>query len=157
MTAPFVAGEEPTAARLNDILAALAPLPYTVTWASSGTQPSIGNGTLTGRYLKMGTFVWAFVAMTVGSSTTYGTGSYTWSLPFTSQSYPAHSPWPMFVGSGLVRDVSASQYHPPTTTPNFIITHGGSAFGTIPSFNSTTPMTWANGDTITMNCLYQSI
>ncbi|MFD5975573.1 hypothetical protein [Streptomyces bacillaris] len=55
---------------------------YTPTWASSGTQPSLGNGTLAGRYMKIGRTVEVYIALTWGSTTTPGTAGYTLSLPF---------------------------------------------------------------------------
>lgn len=54
---------------------------YTPTWTSSGTAPAIGNGTLLGRYMKIGRTVICHINMTTGSLSTYGTGNYNWSLP----------------------------------------------------------------------------
>lgn len=55
--------------------------PYTPTWTSSGTAPAIGNGSLGGAYMKVGRLVFWRVAMTIGTTSTIGTGVYTWSLP----------------------------------------------------------------------------
>src|SRR5881409_1184368 len=55
---------------------------YTPTWTSSGTAPALGNGTITGRYMKIGRTVICHINMTSGSTSTYGTGNYNWSLPF---------------------------------------------------------------------------
>jgi len=61
--------------------------PYTPTWSSTGTAPNIGaNGTITGRYMKIGRTVLCLINVTFGSSTTYGTGNYNFSLPFTAAS-----------------------------------------------------------------------
>lgn len=57
---------------------------YTPTWSSTGTQPALGNGTLTGTYIALGKLVFATFALSTGSTTTYGTGAYTISLPFTA-------------------------------------------------------------------------
>lgn len=59
---------------------------YTPTWASSGTQPVLGNGTLTGRYHQIGKSVKGQILLTPGSATTFGTGTYTFSLPVASLS-----------------------------------------------------------------------
>lgn len=55
--------------------------PYTVAWTSTGTAPSIGNGTLIGRYVKHGRTVVCHINWTSGSTTSYGTGNYAFSLP----------------------------------------------------------------------------
>lgn len=55
---------------------------YTPTWTSSGTAPSLGNATMIGRYMKWGRTVLAHINLTMGSTTTYGSGDYSFSLPF---------------------------------------------------------------------------
>jgi len=58
---------------------------YTPTWTSS-TPPTLGNGTLLGRYMKIGRTCITEIHLTTGSSTTYGSGNYNWTLPFTAAS-----------------------------------------------------------------------
>ncbi|WP_371624040.1 hypothetical protein OG245_15115 [Streptomyces sp. NBC_01116] len=55
---------------------------YTPTWTSSGTNPALGNGTITGRYMKVGRTCTVSFLLTTGSTTTYGTGTYLIGLPF---------------------------------------------------------------------------
>lgn len=55
---------------------------YTPAWSSSGTLPVLGNGTITGSYDQNGKDIHAFGILTMGSTTTYGTGVYRMSLPF---------------------------------------------------------------------------
>ncbi len=43
---------------------------YTPTWGGTGGTPSIGNGTLAGRYVKIGDLVHAEIDLIFGSSTT---------------------------------------------------------------------------------------
>jgi hypothetical protein len=59
---------------------------YTPTWSSTGTAPALGNGTISGRYLKIGRTVLCYINLTFGSSTTYGSGNYNLSLPATAAS-----------------------------------------------------------------------
>lgn len=56
---------------------------YTPVWSSSGsTQPVLGNGTLTGRYVSLGATIVGEVRMVAGSSGfNRGTGKYYFSLP----------------------------------------------------------------------------
>lgn len=56
--------------------------PYTPVWSSvSGTPPSIGTGTLSGRYQQIGKTVHFMAQITMGSTTTYATTQWTLSLP----------------------------------------------------------------------------
>lgn len=83
MTLP-AAGDRLTAARLTDIIAP-GWSTYTFTWSSTGTQPVIGNGTRSGRYRRSADsdlIIYEF-RLTMGSTTTFGTGTYFISVPVT--------------------------------------------------------------------------
>lgn len=55
---------------------------YTPTWTASTANPAIGNGALLGRYQRLYGRTWHIdVLMSFGSTTTYGTGTYSLSLP----------------------------------------------------------------------------
>lgn len=54
---------------------------YTPIWTSTGTQPVLGNGTLTGRYVSLGASIIGELRLNFGSTTTRGTGTYRFSLP----------------------------------------------------------------------------
>ncbi len=55
---------------------------YTPTWAGTITNPSIGNGTLSGFYNRVGDLVNFQVYVEFGSTTTVGSGAYIFGLPF---------------------------------------------------------------------------
>jgi hypothetical protein len=55
---------------------------YTSAWTSSGTAPAIGNGTISARYSITGNTVNVAITLAAGGSTTFGTGTYSFSLPF---------------------------------------------------------------------------
>ncbi|MFE9432844.1 hypothetical protein [Streptomyces sp. NPDC006640] len=57
---------------------------YTPTWTGSGSNPSLGNGTLVGKYCKLGRQVTVHINLTPGNLTTYGSGNYNFALPFTA-------------------------------------------------------------------------
>lgn len=86
-TAPFLAGHTPTSAELvthitNNFKAIGDPwTAYTPVWGSSGTAPSLGNGTITGAYRSVGNTADFRILLTAGSTTTYGTGFYTFTFP----------------------------------------------------------------------------
>lgn len=54
---------------------------YTPTLTSGGTAPVLGNGTVTGMYSRQGATITIDVQLTVGSTTTLGTGGLRLSLP----------------------------------------------------------------------------
>lgn len=54
---------------------------YTPSWTSSGTAPAVGNGTIAGKYRRVGDSAEILVSLTSGTTTTYGTGVYKWSIP----------------------------------------------------------------------------
>ena len=56
---------------------------YSPIWTSTGTAPVLGNGSLTGRYVNIGATIVGELRLSLGSSTTRGTGSYRFSLPTT--------------------------------------------------------------------------
>lgn len=73
---------------------------YTPVWASSGTQPVLGTGTLQGTYRRDGLMCWANIVMRANTGTTFGTGFWTFTLPFQGSTF-AGSPPDSFVGSAL--------------------------------------------------------
>lgn len=56
---------------------------YTPSWVSTGVQPAIGNGQINGRFARSGKFVFFEVNIIMGTTTTFGTGDYHFTLPST--------------------------------------------------------------------------
>lgn len=55
---------------------------YTPAWTSDGSAPSIGNGTLSGRYVIIGSqLLWIAIRFVRGSTSSNGTGNYSFSMP----------------------------------------------------------------------------
>lgn len=54
---------------------------YPVQWTCTGTAPAIGNGTLTGYWYQDGEFLEGRILLTAGSTTTFGTGGWLFSIP----------------------------------------------------------------------------
>lgn len=118
-------------------------LTYATVWASSGTQPAIGDGTIAGQYKIRGKEMIVRQRTTAGSTTTYGTGAYTWSLPLTAATFTNAN----FAGSGRVYDLSATTAYvgyvniaSAGTTMN-MTTHAAAS-----AASATVPVTLANGD-----------
>lgn len=81
MGLPFTAGQRLLAVDLNTATQQSAWTAYTPAWTSSGTAPVLSNGTVVGYYAKVGRLVTVKIEQNSGSSTTFGTGFYSWSLP----------------------------------------------------------------------------
>ena len=60
---------------------------YTPTWTTDGgTQPALNNGTLTGFFKLIGKICFVRVKLNPGSTTTFGSGAFQFSLPFSAAS-----------------------------------------------------------------------
>jgi hypothetical protein len=82
----YVAAAVLTAAQLNETRDSLKAIgdawtAYTPTWTSTGTAPAIGNGTLSGTYVLAGKLCIFRATVAFGTTTTFGTGSYSLGLP----------------------------------------------------------------------------
>lgn len=122
---------------------------YTPSWISSGTAPALGNGTLTGRYKRQGDLVAVHINLTTGSTTTYGTGAYTLTLPVGG-----------IVGQLLgvqVKDASAGARY--SGQVELVTTDGAGMRMNVGSSTSnvgaTVPMTFASGDQILISGIYE--
>lgn len=157
----WVAGEKPSAATLNahirDQLNALGDAweTSTATWASTGTAPAIGNGSLAVRSRQIGQTVDVDVRITMGSSTTYGTGNYTiGGLPA-----GVHG---RTVLRGFAYDSSAGAYWPIHMT----LSNGGTSGNIRPlpttagnqlaNVTPSVPFTFADGDLIVIADRYEA-
>jgi hypothetical protein len=150
----WLPGMRITAQRLNDISGLWVA--YTPAWSSSGTQPAIGNGTITGRYALTGGTVDFVVKVTMGSTTTYGTGNYSFSLPFTAAA-GADMIGDVFVGDS---SVGAGGYSGGgavyiTTGATDVSAYVG-ATGATSVMGATAPQTFASGDRIWIQGRYEA-
>lgn len=121
---------------------------YTPTLATSGTAPSLGNGTLTGDYYRIGDLVYCNAEFTVGSTTTLGTGDIRLGLPI------ARTLTQTILGVGLivmfsgVRYTLVSQIQPSVTNYVRLVRDTGVV-------TATSPATFVTGDVIRFSMSYQ--
>lgn len=164
----WVAGETLTAALLNvhvrDNLKAIgdAWTTYTPTWTAATSNPSIGNGSLVGRYVKAGRLVIFEISLVGGSTTNWGSGAYALTLPFTSRSSTnrqvmsgsaydssagnsVQSIWPVAGIIGMVSSTAMELATWPATA--------GNSYRVV---NSTNMFTFANGDRIDIGGAYEA-
>ena len=127
-------------------------LTYTPVWTASGTAVSLGNGTISGRYYQAGALVHVTIVFTPGSTTTFGTAFYRFTLPVT----------PALNGliPGFADDVSATRRYrlvaritaASATDDNMRIACDDGVSG---GAGPTAPFTWANGDTLILSGAYE--
>jgi hypothetical protein len=125
---------------------------YTPVWTGASTNPAIGNGTITGHYTRNGDVIHATISIAMGSSTTFGSGEYSFSLPiattvtarnFVGQVQGRDDSGPAYVAGACLLvtaiDADAVQCYQNT---------GATAF------SPTVPITWADGDTLNISIDY---
>jgi len=166
-TAPrtWVASEVVTAALMNthvrDNLKAIGD-PWTAygsgaSWTSTGTAPSLGNGTWNGKYIQAGKFVRFRIVLTMGSTTTYGTGTYSLALPVAAASDIGR-----LLIEGNARDDSATGDFwcggliVNSATTLSMRTLPGTAGIALVVMSNTVPFTFANLDSITISGTYEA-
>lgn len=124
---------------------------YTPVWAAATTNPVLGNGTLTGRYMKVGRTTTVAIKLTMGSTTTYGSGIYRWSLPAAAAATEA-------VGTLFIGDASAgySTGIAYVSASNTDVTAYVGAAGSGAAVSGTVPQTFAAGDRIWITATYEA-
>ncbi|MEU0393803.1 hypothetical protein ABZ208_13670 [Streptomyces sp. NPDC006208] len=157
----WVVGETVTAAlmnqeirdQINSVLAAWTS--YTPTWTSAGTAPALGNGTLVGRYMKIGRTVIYQINLIAGSTTTFGTGGYSFELPATSANVGASFIGNAHLLSGSTRYVGQNVISPNvTTTSPFYPTN--STTTTTSQLTATVPFTLVSGASVRITGVYEA-
>lgn len=130
---------------------------YVPTWASSGTQPDPGNAIRNFRYLQIGKLVHVVFQFSMGSTTTFGTGSYSWTLPVTASTTPSQA------RAGIVYsfDASGSVFNHATvviaSATIFQINYASTwPTGSQVTYGQTTPWTWASSDDLQGSFTYEA-
>lgn len=125
---------------------------YTPTWTQTSATPSIGNGTLTGNYIRHGHQCMVEIEFIPGSTTTFGdaASAYRFSLPF-----PGHVSFNQRGFPVRIYDTSAG-----TDFTGWASIGADQDYITISvgaqQVRSTSPMTWANGDTLQCSFSYMT-
>ena len=136
---------------------------YDVQWTTDlGTQPSIGNGSLTGYYKRIGKTVFLRVRLSAGSTTTFGDNNRLWifSLPVTASSQHGVQFSCSILDSGAgsspmgtwYNAIGNGSYFTVATSVAIIAT---SANGTTAAVTKNHPFTWASGDSLQFNGSYE--
>jgi hypothetical protein len=147
------AGHSVTAAETATLFDALHALtdPWTdysssLVWSGT-TNPVIGNGTISARYLQAGKLVIYTGSIQMGSTTTYGSGNWRVSLPVASVNTAV-----THTGSALYLDLSSSDH-----AGSAVISGTTLLFVYIGEVTATNPQTWAAGDALSWCIIYEAI
>ena len=124
---------------------------YTPVWSGL----TIGNGTTSGRYLKVGRMVTVVAQLNWGSTST-GSGSFTCTMPVTAATFSGG----VWVGSCRISDAGTKGF-----VATVEVASNGTGLSRIVSADSgagaaevtsTNPMTWANGDALYFTITYEA-
>jgi hypothetical protein len=128
---------------------------YVPVWTASTTNPTLGNGTSVGRYIRIGDLVVYLGKILVGSTTNVGVGGYSVSLPVQSANFTGGNG---IIGSAWIRDASGADYQGQVVDvgTTFVVRPGASSFGGNSQWGAAAPMAHANGDFISWHCHYQA-
>lgn len=122
---------------------------YAPTWAGSVSNPAIGNGTITASFMKIGETVFVRIRVVMGSTTTFGSGVWSFSLPSTAADASNG------VGSGRAFDSDANLRYVLSAVPLSTTSWAASADAAGGAVSPTSPMTWAQNDVLLLSFFYE--
>jgi len=131
---------------------------YPAAWSASGTAPALGNGTLSAAYTLRGDECHVSIRQVMGTTTSYGTGQFRWSLPFTSTTLPHASMF--WTGSAMAGDAGTA-YYPGVcrllSGSNLVmcINPATATGSSTTEWNASRPHTWGSGDYLGLDLTYQ--
>lgn len=127
---------------------------YTPTWRVNAGSYSLGDATLTGAYKQIGKVVFVRVRFVPGSTTTFGTGLFSFDSPVEAETRQSVS---CFASDSDLSDRygGSAVVIPSTTTEGinrmFVGAGGNSGVG------YQTPFTWASGDELVITGCYEAV
>lgn len=130
---------------------------YSVSWGAATTNPSLGNGSIAGRYFTIGKLVIVKVGLNLGTTSTLGSGAWSFNMPFTPASWLTGG-FAFGTGAAMLNDSSAGNQVPGTA---YIINVAGVYRARIATASGdvapTIPFAWnaADGDDIDLTIAYQ--
>lgn len=154
----FVSGQDLTAAQLNAAVGGTWTS-YTPTWTGATTNPVYGNASVSAAWTKIGKTVFVRMYLIMGSTTTYGSGFWSWSLPSgqSAQSVPG------FSGKALWSAIAAANdFGTAVVTGIAKVSSGSSVFqvtgigGNGDPWAATFPFTWTTSDEIFASFSYEA-
>ncbi len=128
---------------------------YTPTWTAGTTNPSIGNGTIEGYYKVIGKTCFVRGNIVMGSTTTFGSGEWYVSMPFTASHADAILMTVNLLDNGLAwynATLNGARAGFNTKAP---MQYQNTSNGTADSVTPTQPFTWTTSDRFIWNGSYE--
>jgi hypothetical protein len=121
--------------------------PWTPQWTGSGSNPVIGNGSITSSWARHGPIVTMSVKITMGSTTTYGSGQWSISIPIVE-----------VTGRDWIGQVWGAQGGTIFTGSCWLQPSGTSVllYGPTAAIQPTSPFTWGTGDILFVTLTYST-
>lgn len=130
-------------------------------WTPTWTNLTVGNGTLTGRYVKIGKTIIANVELVFGTTTSVTGTTISVSLPVTSASRYGTSSRVLY-GYATLLDNGTATYPaqleggPSTSIVEIRAINTAGTYGTAGALTSTIPFTWTTGDSFNLTMTYEA-
>jgi hypothetical protein len=128
---------------------------YEVLWTTDGEpQPVLNDGTVTGYYKLIGKTCFVRVKLNCGAATTFGTGAFQFSLPFSASS-PDGIQFPCSLLNNGVSwyTGTVNGTYSGATNKSAILINTSPA----PAVSSAAPFVWGNTDSIQFNGTYEAL
>lgn len=130
---------------------------YTPTWTGSGSNPTLGNGTWEAAYQTNGKLTVVRARLNIGSTTTFGTGNYSFSLPNTANENGSNfTPVGTWGARGASNNYVGFAALATTTTIQLLTISVVTASLAAGIVANNAPETWANGAVIMFKITYES-
>jgi hypothetical protein len=124
---------------------------FTPEWTTLGTQPVLGNGTLVGQYTRIGKSVNVKIKLTIGSTTTLGTGGWGFGLPFTTDASGFNSLGQTYINLfGVRQEFGLARIAGPVGTIVSVFGNPSNA----QEYTATYPAAWPVGSTLELDITY---
>jgi len=127
---------------------------YTPTWTADTNNVSRQNGTLTGRYNRVGRTCHVRIELVAGSQTRFGTGGYRWALPFPAASGGGRQIMQALLQSGSYYNVGAAFVGSGDDTAQALFPSGNANDADVAS--STVPIPWVAGMRLVIQGTYET-
>lgn len=129
-------------------------------WTPTWTNLTVGNGTVTARYIQIGKTVFYRVFLLWGNTTSIS-GSVEFSLPVTAASYPSNSSSFAVIGEARLEDNGTAAFFGivdlfSSTTGRVLATNTASTYAGVTGLSSTVPMTWTTNDVLQAEGCYEA-
>lgn len=129
-------------------------------WSPTWTNLTVGNGTVTAKYVQIGKTVVARIGIVFGSTSSIS-GSVTFTLPVTSVTYPLTSSAIDYFGGLEILDSGTTRFSGDFTindTTHALVTvyNSASTYVTGTPLSSTIPMTWTTNDGFSGTLIYEA-